>query len=300
MRKLWTFDRDSDGFRFIDDAFSGTSAPRAAVGVWNAPSGALAVRLGGDDANGASGGWQTSFTLARDQNITLSFRVRISQDGRPEGDDITQVLAAIDGALRGVGSHDFALRVRGGAEAEWKTVTVSLGALEAGRHTLTLGAHSRGEATTGDLTTVQIDDVRLTDKPRLAAFEAEVLRLTNAFRREHDLDPLKNDMRLNDAAEDWSRKMARRDVFEHSDGPSQVEKQGYDWSHWGENIAAGYTTPRAVVQGWINSPGHRANLLSDEFTEIGIGYHRMANDGGNAPYTHYWTQEFGTPHDTLI
>jgi uncharacterized protein YkwD len=65
---------------------------------------------------------------------------------------------------------------------------------------------------------------------------------------------------------------------------------GYtDWSDIGENIAAGYPTPESVVAGWMASPGHRENILSAQFTEIGVG---MANGGGS--YGMYWTEEFGT------
>src|SRR5439155_23515558 len=64
--------------------------------------------------------------------------------------------------------------------------------------------------------------------------------------------------------------------FEHvgPDGvaPGQrIEKQGYDWSWWGENIAWGYSTPEVVVQGWMSSPGHRANILNPRFLDLGIG-----------------------------
>lgn len=304
MRKLWTFSKGSEGFRYADDIFRQTDAPREAQGGWGAgrgfDGGGLSVRLSGDDDTGgrASGGWQTTFSLRDDQNLTLSFRVKISHDGPAAADDLTQILAAIDGDLRGVRAADFAVRLRGEAEAGWQTVTVSLGALEAGRHTLSLGGYHDTGRIPADVS-IRLDDVTLTSRAPLGDFEAEVLRLTNAFRARHGLDPLQNDLRLNDAAENWSRQMARGDIFEHSKGPEQVEKQGYDWSHWGENIAAGYATPKDVVDGWINSPGHRANMLSKEFTEIGIGYYHMAGDGGDAPYTHYWTQEFGTP-DTLL
>ena len=54
------------------------------------------------------------------------------------------------------------------------------------------------------------------------------------------------------------------------------------------------------MQGWINSPGHRANMLSDNFEEIGIGYHYLANDTGSVNYRHYWTQVFGTEADSLV
>ncbi|UBF24763.1 CAP domain-containing protein [Kovacikia minuta CCNUW1] len=62
----------------------------------------------------------------------------------------------------------------------------------------------------------------------------------------------------------------------------------------GENIAAGYSTPEQVVQGWINSPGHRANLLNPSYTELGIGYYYLANDTGSVNYKSYWTQDFGS------
>ena len=56
----------------------------------------------------------------------------------------------------------------------------------------------------------------------------------------------------------------------------------------------------AVVNGWIASPGHRANMLSDAFEEMGVGYHYLANDGGGLNYRHYWTQVFGTEADSLV
>lgn len=127
----------------------------------------------------------------------------------------------------------------------------------------------------------------------LEAFEAEVLRLTNAFRADNGKPPLSNDDRLNAAAEDWSRTMALDDFFAHS-SPRQVEEQGYKWQIWGENIAAGFRTPEDVVKGWINSSGHRANMLRDSFEEIGIGHYYLDNDTGSVTYGHYWTQVFGT------
>lgn len=131
------------------------------------------------------------------------------------------------------------------------------------------------------------------DGTTLEAFEAEVLRLTNEFRAQYGKAPLVNDERLNAAAEDWSQSMAEDDFFAHS-SPSQVEEEGYNWRAWGENIAAGYRTPEQVVQGWINSPGHRANMLSDYFQEIGVGHYYEENDTGDVNYHHYWTQVFAT------
>lgn len=62
----------------------------------------------------------------------------------------------------------------------------------------------------------------------------------------------------------------------------------------GENIAAGQSTPESVVQGWINSSGHRANLLNADFTELGVGYTYLETDTGAVNYSRYWTQIFGS------
>mgnify|MGYP000966070924 FL=1 len=64
---------------------------------------------------------------------------------------------------------------------------------------------------------------------------------------------------------------------------SLLDQYGISYKTAGENIAMGYTTPEAVVTGWMNSPGHRANILNASFTQIGVGYVASGN---------YWTQEF--------
>lgn len=79
----------------------------------------------------------------------------------------------------------------------------------------------------------------------------------------------------------------------HESASSRAQEQGYPSSLVAENIGAGYTTPEEVVQGWINSQGHRANLLNPDYTEIGIGYFYLANDTGVENWNHYWTQVFG-------
>jgi uncharacterized protein YkwD len=73
-----------------------------------------------------------------------------------------------------------------------------------------------------------------------------------------------------------------------SDGSSpgdRITRAGYTWSAYGENVAYGYATPEQVMNGWMNSPGHRANILNCSFKEIGVG---LAQPGS------YWTQDFGT------
>ena len=128
----------------------------------------------------------------------------------------------------------------------------------------------------------------------------EVVRLTNIEREEAGLQPLKLNNQLVDAAQDHSNDMARDDFFSHTgaDGSSasdRVRASGYQYSTTGENIAAGQTTAAEVVRGWMNSPGHRANILNGNYTEIGVGYEYLQNDTGSVNYNHYWTQVFGTP-----
>jgi uncharacterized protein YkwD len=121
-----------------------------------------------------------------------------------------------------------------------------------------------------------------------------VLDLTNAERQQAGLGPLALSPQLNDAAQGYSRVLASGACFEHTCGPvpkfeDRAGQAGYKgWNALGENIAAGYPTPEAVVAGWMASAGHRANILSPKFTEMGIG---MVSGG---PYGMYWTQEFGS------
>src|SRR5207302_652516 len=89
--------------------------------------------------------------------------------------------------------------------------------------------------------------------------------------------------------------MANADFFAH-DGPDgstpQSRQQAAGYTNavvWGENIAAGQPDPQAVMTAWMNSPGHRANILFRGFTEIGIGVYSAPG----TRYGVYWTQEFG-------
>lgn len=131
------------------------------------------------------------------------------------------------------------------------------------------------------------------------AFINRVLELTNQFRAENGLTPLKLNNELNAAAQNHSKDMAVQDYFSHTgkDGSQAWDRAklvGYEARAMGENIAAGYTTPEAVVEGWKNSPGHRANLLNPTYTELGVGYFYLQDDTGSVNYKHYWTQNFGS------
>ena len=123
---------------------------------------------------------------------------------------------------------------------------------------------------------------------------ARVLELTNAERARAGLAPLTLNTQLTQAAQQYSEVLATDGCFAHTCGPvpdmTQRDAQaGYTgWTTVGENIAAGYPTPEAVVNGWMESPGHRANILNPDYRELGIG---LASGG---KYGAYWTQEFGS------
>lgn len=121
------------------------------------------------------------------------------------------------------------------------------------------------------------------------AFEAEVLALVNAERSKENLSALSFDARLQASAEAHSLDMATNNCFQHNscDGTDWATRVGgyYPGGGFGENIASGYTTPKAVVSAWMNSTGHKENILNADYQGIGIGYYQAG---------HYWTQDFGT------
>ncbi|WP_245831852.1 CAP domain-containing protein [Oceanobacillus senegalensis] len=119
----------------------------------------------------------------------------------------------------------------------------------------------------------------------------EVVRLTNEERKKNGLSALKMDPELNNAAQKKSADMASNGYFSHNSptygSPFDMLKQfGIEYSVAAENIAAGQDTAQAVVDGWMNSEGHRKNILNKSVTHIGVG---MAEGGAQGPY---WTQLF--------
>ena len=129
------------------------------------------------------------------------------------------------------------------------------------------------------------------------SFESEVFKLVNQERRKAGLDLLSNDTRLASSARKHSKDMAQQNFFSHTslDGRTpgdRIKAEGYSGFTYGENIAAGFSTPESVMEVWMNSPGHRANILNPDFCDIGVGY----AEGGN--FRHYWTQNFGCGADT--
>ncbi len=122
------------------------------------------------------------------------------------------------------------------------------------------------------------------------AAEAEVLRLVNQERAQAGCRPLTNDPELAKLAGDYSRDMAERGFFDHTDpdGDDPWDRaQEYGISDLGgENIARGQADARAVMDAWMNSEGHRANILNCDFRTLGVGAHFA----GGGPW---WTQNFG-------
>ncbi|HWU49706.1 MAG TPA: CAP domain-containing protein [Asticcacaulis sp.] len=135
-------------------------------------------------------------------------------------------------------------------------------------------------------------------QPGRAAFEA--LDLINAARAEHGCQPLRLDARLTAAAERQSRSMARTHVFSHNDPDgstpaARVSATGYVFQMVGENITANSDDPRDAVATWMNSPGHRANILTCAYRETGIAVADGAGDAATRGYGAYWTQVFAMP-----
>ena len=133
----------------------------------------------------------------------------------------------------------------------------------------------------------QVLNIPLTDSSVLA-YEKEVVRLVNEERVKNGLRELTYDWELSRVARIKSQDMRDNRYFSHTSPTygspfNMMRSFGITYRSAGENIAKGQATPAAVVNAWMNSSGHRANILSPSFTHIGVGY--MA-DG------RYWTQMF--------
>ncbi len=127
-----------------------------------------------------------------------------------------------------------------------------------------------------------------------ADFESDVIDLVNVERETRGLHPLAFDYSLAAAARDHSEDMGVQDYFSHTslDGRTvgdRITTAGYSYNTYGENIGAGQPTPEVVINSWMSSSGHRANILNPNFCDIGVGYAYVAD----STYRHYWTQDFG-------
>ncbi|MDP4096565.1 CAP domain-containing protein [Paenibacillus sp. P96] len=129
-----------------------------------------------------------------------------------------------------------------------------------------------------------------TTAPKLAAdksqFTAQVIALVNKERSKAGLKPVTNHTNLSKMALEKAKDMNKNNYFSHTSPTygspfDMMKKFGISYSYAGENIAMGQQTPEEVMKDWMNSPGHRENIMNPNYTLIGAGY-----------YNGYWSQEF--------
>lgn len=122
----------------------------------------------------------------------------------------------------------------------------------------------------------------------VSEFEKQVVDLTNAERAKEGLKPLEIHSPLMEVAQAKSEDMAKNNYFSHTSPTygspfDQIKSAGISYRSAGENIAQGQRTPQQVVQAWMESPGHRQNIMNANYTHIGVGF---VENG------YYWTQQF--------
>jgi len=118
--------------------------------------------------------------------------------------------------------------------------------------------------------------------------EQQVIELTNVERRNNGLSDLQADAPLSNVAREKSNDMQKNNYFSHTSPTygspfDMIRDFDISYNSAGENIAQGQRSAQEVVQAWMNSEGHRANILNGEYTHIGVGYQQNG---------HYWTQMF--------
>jgi uncharacterized protein YkwD len=122
------------------------------------------------------------------------------------------------------------------------------------------------------------------------ARRAGLLASHNAIRASMNLPPLAQSTVLGAAAQAYASRLARDRLLSHEDGSTletRLRQVNYPFTSAGENIAAGYTTPNAVMSGWVGSPLHFKNIVGPAFREVGFGF-ALSADG-----TPYWCADFG-------
>lgn len=166
-------------------------------------------------------------------------------------------------------------------------------------HLNTDPVHTKPTATQPEDTVAQEPEAPVTKEPQtnnsastaVSSYEEKVVELVNEERQKAGLPALKFDAAISNVARLKSKDMADNNYFAHQSpnygsAGNMLSQYGIKWSAWGENIASGQKTPESVVTAWMNSSGHRANILSSNYSKIGVGY--VTNSNG----TPYWTQMF--------
>jgi uncharacterized protein YkwD len=132
--------------------------------------------------------------------------------------------------------------------------------------------------------------------PSIAQMEIATINRINAIRKEHGLEPLKTNPALVKVARDYSRRMCQENFFSHYDpagksAMNRVQSAGVSFQIVGENLAKSYNARNPIqtsVEGWMQSPGHRKNILRKEYTETGLGIWKQGKN-------YYFTQLFIRP-----
>lgn len=118
-----------------------------------------------------------------------------------------------------------------------------------------------------------------------------ILRLVNSERAKQGVRPLVLDEELLAGAKIRAEELTQLNSHTRPDGTSCFTVLKYHNAYQGENIAAGYNSPENAMDGWMHSPGHRANILNKEFTKLGVGYYYKED----SKYKYHWVQMFLGP-----
>ena len=150
-------------------------------------------------------------------------------------------------------------------------------------------SQERATTNTEEVTTNETRTNTTTSAPSVSNYERRVAELVNVERQKNGLGPLTLDASISNVARIKSKDMSDNNYFAHQSptygsAGNMLTQHGIRWSAWGENIAVGQDTPEEVVTQWMNSPSHRANILSPNFSKIGVGYVNSARP--------HWTQMF--------
>ncbi|MGE7439742.1 CAP domain-containing protein [Kitasatospora sp. NPDC001175] len=126
-----------------------------------------------------------------------------------------------------------------------------------------------------------------------ARFAQQIVDAVNAERAKAGCKPLTVNAKLQAVAQEHSDDMAARNYYEHDtpegvDPGTRITNAGYGWQNWGENIYQSPKDPATAMDGWMNSPAHRDNILDCVFTQTGVG----VNLSANGPW---WTEDFARP-----
>ena len=146
--------------------------------------------------------------------------------------------------------------------------------------------------------------VAVANPPRTSAergdLAARMIDRINQVRKEHNLAPVAANRLLARAAALHTSDIARNDLFGHrgSDGSrleDRLQRVGFKFRLAAENVAGGLKSPEATVDAWMDSTGHRRNLLNPNMCRVGIGYTFVPDDTGRVTYKHYWTVVLARP-----